>query len=210
MQKDAWQSKQQIALGEQQLKQGKIQLAEAKKTAEREFASAQQTINHGKKELANGQRELNVQKKDGADKLKKAKEKLDQSEQDINDLKEPKTYVLDRHSHYSYMDYGSAADRMGAISKVFPLFFFLVAALVCLTTMTRMVDEQRQEIGTLKALGYTKAHIAMKYIIYASIASVCGGIFGAVIGMIIFPTVIYNAWGIMYNMPSVQLQAYYT
>ena len=201
------QSKQQIALGEQQLKQGKIQLAEAKKTAEREFASAQQTINLEKKELANGQRELNVEKKDGADKLKKAKEKLDQSEQDINDLKEPKTYVLDRHSHYSYMDYGSAADRMGAISKVFPLFFFLVAALVCLTTMTRMVDEQRQEIGTLKALGYTKAHIAMKYIIYASIASVCGGIFGAVIGMIIFPTVIYNAWGIMYNMPSVQLQA---
>ena len=71
-------------------------------------------------------------------------------------MKTPKWYVLDRHSHYSYMDYGSAADRMGAIAKVFPLFFFLVAALVCLTTMTRMVDEERQEIGTLKALGYSK------------------------------------------------------
>ena len=104
-------------------------------------------------------------------------------------MKTPKWYVLDRHSHYSYMDYGSAADRMGAIAKVFPLFFFLVAALVCLTTMTRMVDEERQEIGTLKALGYSKPDIAMKFVTYAAIASIIGGSFGAVIGMIVFPTV---------------------
>ena len=121
-------------------------------------------------------------------------------------MKTPKWYVLDRHSHYSYMDYGSAADRMGAIAKVFPLFFFLVAALVCLTTMTRMVDEERQEIGTLKALGYSKPDIAMKFVTYAAIASIIGGSFGAVIGMIVFPTVIFNAWGIMYTLPSVQLQ----
>lgn len=200
------QSEQQLLSGERQLASGKEQLAQGKATAEKQFKEAQQKINTGKKDVAKGKTELAKQQKDGADKLRKAKEKLDQSEQDIQDLKAPDCYVLDRHSHYSYMDYGSAADRMGAIAKVFPLFFFLVAALVCLTTMTRMVDEQRQEIGTLKALGYTKLHIAMKYIIYASIASICGGIFGAVVGMIVFPTVIYNAWGIMYNMPSVQLQ----
>ena len=137
--------------------------------------------------------------------MKKAEEKIDQKEQDIKDMANPDSYILDRHQHYSYMDYGAAADRMGAIAKVFPLFFFLVAALVCLTTMTRMVDEQRGEIGTLKALGYTKTDIMMKYVLYASFASICGGIFGAIVGMIVFPTVIYNAWGIMYNMPSVQL-----
>ena len=108
--------------------------------------------------------------------------------------------MLDRHSHYAYMDYGSAADRMGAIAKVFPLFFFLVAALVCLTTMTRMVDEKRLEIGTLKALGYGSGDIAKKFVIYAAIASIVGGIFGCVIGMYIFPKVIYEVWRLMYEM----------
>ncbi len=198
-------SYQQMKDGEKQLADAKKKLAEGKLVSQEELKKAQLKIDQGYKDLEKGKKELAEKKKDGLDELQKGKEKLDAKEQDIKDMKAPDCYILDRHSHYSYMDYGSAADRMGAIAKVFPLFFFLVAALVCLTTMTRMVDEQRQEIGTLKALGYTKLDIAMKYVLYASVASICGGIFGAIVGMIVFPSVIYNAWGIMYNMPNVQL-----
>lgn len=111
-------------------------------------------------------------------------------------------YVLDRNSHYSYVSYGNCADRMNAIAKVFPVFFFLVAALVCLTTMTRMVDEQRGEIGTLKALGYGKLSIAMKFIIYAFTASITGGLAGCFVGLKVFPTVIFYAWSTVYDVGS--------
>ncbi len=200
-------SHQQIITGEKQLSEAKKQLESGKKLSLDEFEKAQLKIDQGYKDLEKGKKELEIKKKDGFDELKKGKEKIDANEQDIKEMKAPDCFILDRHAHYSYMDYGSAADRMGAIAKVFPLFFFLVAALVCLTTMTRMVDEQRQEIGTLKALGYSKMDIAMKYVLYASVASIFGGIFGAIVGMIVFPSVIYNAWGIMYNMPKVQLMA---
>ena len=95
---------------------------------------------------------------------------------------------------YSYMDYKGAADRMAAIAKVFPVFFFLVAALVCLTTMTRMVDEQRSQIGTMKALGYTTGQIAFKYVFYAAFASLTGSLVGLAVGLFAFPAIIYTAW----------------
>lgn len=198
--------KEQILQAKNQIAVGKKQLELAKANADQQMKNAQNTLTSGQSQLTNGRSELDKQEKDGAAKLQEAKEKLDRNEEDIKNMKTPEWFVLDRHSHYSYMDYGSAADRMGAIAKVFPLFFFLVAALVCLTTMTRMVDEQRQEIGTLKALGYSKGNIAMKFIAYAAIASILGGLFGAFIGMLIFPTVIFNAWGIMYTLPGVKLQ----
>ena len=105
---------------------------------------------------------------------------------------EGKWIVLDRDSHYSYRDYGACADRMDGIAKVFPVFFFLVAALVCMTTMTRMVDEQRNEMGTLKALGYSKSHIALKYIIYAFSASVLGSILGCSLGIIFYSSLVLS------------------
>ena len=111
-----------------------------------------------------------------------------------------KWYVLDRNSHFSYVDYGNCADRMDAIAKVFPVFFYLVAALVCLTTMTRMVDEQRSQVGTMKALGYGKISIAMKYMAYAVIASLFGGVAGCFIGLNTFPGIIFHAWGIAYTI----------
>lgn len=112
-------------------------------------------------------------------------------------------YVLDRNSHYSYRDYGQCADRMSNIAKVFPVFFIFVAALVCLTTMTRMVDEQRGTIGTLKALGYSKFAIAFKYISYSLSASLLGGVVGCIIGLRVFPTVIYTSWNIVYSLPPI-------
>ncbi len=166
-----------------------------------ELDQAKQTIESGKSQLANAKVELANKQQDGQEKLDDAKLKIEDAQAEVDAIKKPKWYVLDRNSHYSYVDYGNAADRMGAIATVFPVFFFLVAALVCLTSMTRMVDEQRQQIGTLKALGYAKINIAMKFITYAAAASVFGGIFGAIVGMSVFPMVIYNAWNIMYTLP---------
>lgn len=188
-----------------QLDEGTAQLRSGRDKAQTEFKNAQVTIDKNEKELEENKNILINEENDGLAKLKEAKEKLDKAQKDIDEIAKPKWYVLNRNSHYSYMDYGGAADRMDGIAKVFPVFFYLVAALVCLTTMTRMVDEQRQEIGTLKALGYSKIYIAMKYITYAGIASIFGGIFGAIIGTIIFPTVIYSAWNIMYLLPPVRL-----
>ena len=107
--------------------------------------------------------------------------------------------------HQIGMDYGASANKIGDIANVFPVFFFLVAALVCLTTMTRMVDEQRGNIGTLKALGYSKLSISSKYIVYAAVASTLGALVGLAIGVVLFPTVIFYAWGIMYTVPKVKL-----
>lgn len=113
-------------------------------------------------------------------------------------------YVLTRESSYSYRDYESSANRMKAIATVFPLFFIIVAGLVCLTTMTRMVEEERGLIGTYKALGYGKGTIAFKYVAYALLASLIGGVAGCVIGLKVFPYVIYNSWNIIYQMPSIK------
>lgn len=109
-------------------------------------------------------------------------------------------YVLDRDSHYSFRDYESSADKMETIASVFPLFFLLIAALVCLTSMTRMVEEQRELIGTFKALGYRKSSIASKYVIYSLVASLSGGVIGCVVGLKLFPNIIYSCWGIMYDL----------
>lgn len=124
----------------------------------------------------------------------------------LNEIKKPEWFILDRNSNYSFVDYAGSADRINAIAQVFPVFFFLVAALVCLTTMTRMVDEQRGTIGTLKALGYSKWSIASKYILYAAFASIGGSILGLAIGFTVFPIVIFDAYTMLYTLPPVILQ----
>lgn len=113
-------------------------------------------------------------------------------------------YVLTRESSYSFRDYESSANRMKAIATVFPLFFIIVAGLVCLTTMTRMVEEERGLIGTYKALGYGKATIALKYVIYAFFASLTGAVIGCAAGLRLFPYIIYESWNIIYQMPAIK------
>ena len=157
---------------------------------------AKNEINSNMEKLALSKAEFNVRKHDALREINEAQEEIDKME--------GKWIVLDRDSHYSYRDYGACADRMDGIAKVFPVFFFLVAALVCMTTMTRMVDEQRNEMGTLKALGYSKSQIAFKYIIYAFSASVLGSILGCSLGMYLFPTVIFNAWNTLYNIDQIK------
>ncbi|MDO5402869.1 MAG: ABC transporter permease, partial [Eubacteriales bacterium] len=121
----------------------------------------------------------------------------------LNNSSDWKWYALTRNEIYSFRDYESSADRMSAIATVFPLFFLFVSGLVCLTTMTRMVDEERELIGTYKALGYGKMAIAFKYIMYAFTASITGGVIGCAAGLRLFPTVIYNAWNIVYELPEI-------
>lgn len=113
-------------------------------------------------------------------------------------------YVLTRESSYSFRDYESSANRMKAIATVFPLFFIIVSGLVCLTTMTRMVEEERGLIGTYKALGYGKATIALKYVIYAFLASLTGAVIGCAAGLRLFPYIIYESWNIIYQMPAIK------
>ena len=111
----------------------------------------------------------------------------------------PEWMVTDREELPEYTDYGDNADRLRNIGQVFPVIFFLVAALISLTTMTRMVEEQRTQIGTLKALGYKKSAIAAKYICYAFFATLLGSVLGMLIGEKIIPYIIITAYGIMYH-----------
>lgn len=187
--------------GKEQLNQQKIALEQGKIEAEQQFQENEQKLIDAQLQIDNGKNELAKNKEIGQTELDIASENLQAAKEQLNDLPKPTWYVLDRNSHYSYRDYESVADRMDGIAKVFPVFFLIVAALVCLTTMTRMVDEQRNVIGTYKALGYSKSMIAMKYLTYALIAGIIGSILGCMIGMHLFPTVIFNAWNLLYNLP---------
>lgn len=157
---------------------------------------AKNTLSSSLNELEQSQNQLNTEKTEN-------QQKIDDAQSEIDKL-EAEWITLDRNSHYSYRDYGACADRMDGIAQVFPVFFFLVAALVCMTTMTRMVDEQRNEIGTLKALGYSKVQISSKYLLYALIASILGSILGCLVGMILFPYVIFTAWNTLYNLETIK------
>ena len=134
---------------------------------------------------------------------------IDDAEEQISDIQSGTWYVLDRGSTMSFASFEQYADRMDAIARVFPVFFFLVAALVASTTMTRMVDENRLQMGTLKALGYSNTMIAGKYLLYGLAASVSGSIFGMVVGFIVFPTIIWQAYQtMMFQIPTFSLQFY--
>lgn len=150
-------------------------------------------------ELEASLQELEVAKAEANKKFIEAQAKIDTSKKELDDLAVPKWYVLDRSSVEALVEFGQNAERIGAIGEVFPAIFFLVAALISLTTMTRMVEEQRVQIGTLKALGYSKHAIAMKYMLYAILATLGGSVFGAAVGLKVLPRIIITAYKIMYQ-----------
>lgn len=191
---------------EAQLGQKRAELEKSKSDAAAQFATAQKKIDISMDELKQGQKDYDNAKEESDNKIADGRQKISDAEDEIKKIKEPEWYVLDRSMTPGLADYKSVAERIDAIAKVFPVFFFLVAALVCLTTMTRMVDENRVNIGTLKALGYSKAKIASKFIAYSAIASISGSIIGILIGFRVFPTVIFNAYGIIYSLPHVITQ----
>ena len=177
---------------EEELYQRENQIEEAKLELKENKAKLKTELNKAKKELQEAEEKI----ADGEEKIKDAKKQ-------IKKIEKPTLYILDRDSHPSFVEYEGCANSIDALAKIFPVFFFAVAALVCLTTMTRMVDEQRINIGTLKGLGYKTSQISKKYILYALIACLTGSILGLAIGFSVFPTVIFFAYGMMYSIENI-------
>lgn len=171
----------------------------------KELQTKENELADGRQQIEDAQNELDQAITDGTQQLEDAKSKLNTAKQDIENLQSGTWTVLDRTQHYSSAAYKNTIHQMKAIAAVFPVFFILVAALVCLTTMTRMVDEQRGQIGVMRALGYSQKQCAEKYMMYACIATIIGACVGCVAGMLIFPGIIYNAWKMMYVLPQMDL-----
>ncbi len=183
---------------------GQRELADARATLAREVKKAEDDIAEGKRKLEEGKQELADAEEDARVKLDDARYEIEKAESKLNDISEPKWYVLGRDSMLTTASFDSNIEKVASIARVFPTFFFLIAALVCSTTMTRMVEEERGVIGTMKALGYSSAAISAKYLIYALLASLLGAVLGLTAGFRIFPSVIWHAYGIMYRLPELQ------
>lgn len=188
-------AKQTIADGETQLADAKQEIADGKIS----LADAKQEIADKEKELEDGKAEYEKAKADAEPEIVDAKQEIADGEKTLADLKKPTWYVWGRDKVTSTESFGQDASRISNIGKFFPVIFFLVAALVSLTTMTRMIEEQRQQIGTLKALGYSDGVIAFKYFAYAMLSTVSGALAGVVVGEKILPWVIMNAYGMLYT-----------
>lgn len=191
------------------------QISESEKTlseGQAEIAANEKKISDGEKEIEENEKKLEDARKeieDGEKELADGKKEYEDAKKEIEELEEPEWLITDRNDLPEYSDYGDNADRIRNIGQVFPVIFFLVAALISLTTMTRMVEDQRTQIGTLKALGYSKFAIMSKYINYALLATVGGSICGVLIGEKVLPYIIISAYGIMYHNMASNLQIHY-
>lgn len=211
-------AKKQIDEGKRQLEEAEKQLANAKAQGKQQLDDAQKQLVQGKAELETGKEELEKQqqaglaelnkgkqqlassKEEAETKLKEAKQELDDAQEKLDSFADMKWYVFTRDDNPGYATFIDNASRVDAVAQVFPLFFLMVAALVCLTTMTRMIEERRTEIGTLKAMGYSSGSIMAKYLIYATIAGLSGAAAGLALGVPILPNIIFNAYGMMYAL----------
>ena len=176
----------QITQGERQLIEGKVELEQAKIDVAQGWIDYEEGKAEAEKELADAEAEL-----------KKAKQELLDAKDLIEQMTESSLFILNRNSNVGYSSLDSASDIVQGVSRVFPAFFLLVAALVCITTMTRMIDEERTQIGTLKALGYSNGSIISKYLIYAGSGAVLGCGLGVLVGSAIFPNTLWQAYKIM-------------
>ena len=205
----------QISESEKTLSEGQAEIAANEKKisdGEKEIEENEKKLSDGKKEIKENEKKLEDARKeieDGEKELADGKKEYEDAKKEIEELEEPEWLITDRNDLPEYSDYGDNADRIRNIGQVFPVIFFLVAALISLTTMTRMVEDQRTQIGTLKALGYSKFAIMSKYINYALIATVGGSICGVLIGEKVLPYIIISAYGIMYHNMASNLQIHY-
>ncbi len=152
-----------------------------------------------KKKLKSEERKADSEFEKAKKELDDAKDKLDEAQEKIDDMETGNSYALSRKENAGYASFDSNSSIVSNIAKIFPLFFLLIAALVCMTTMTRMVDEQRTQIGVLKALGYSNSQIVGKYMFYSGSAAFFGAIVGFFVGCKVFPVVIWNAYTMMYD-----------
>ena len=216
---------QQMEQAQQQLDEAKAQLDAARAeldTGWQEYDDGEAQYASGAQKLADAYRDLQKGEQDYRDglndyedgkaeadeKIADAQEKITDARREVADIESCEWYLFSRSYNPGYTGFGQDAERMANLASVFPVIFFLVAALVCLTTMTRMVEEQRVQIGSLKAMGYSGLAISRKYLFYGLLPSLTGGVFGLVIGYILFPKMIFTAYQIMYQMPDIELRAY--
>ncbi len=169
-------------------------------------AEIEAELDINEKALEEAQLELSTQAFNGQKEFDDILLELDSAKAEIDKLEDGEWTLLTREMHYSMATYKDTVNQMQVIGLIFPIFFFLVAALVCLTTMKRMVDEQRGQIGIFRALGYSKFKCASKYLIYALSATLIGGVLGAILGIMIFPPIVYGTWSIMYNLPQLNYE----
>ena len=189
-------AKAQLAQTEAQIANGRTQIKGGKETLAKEGTK----LEDAKKELEEGWEEYNEAKADFEEQIADAEAEIADAREEVDEIEEPDTYVLGRETNVGYACFESDSSIVEGIANVFPIFFFLVAALVCMTTMNRMVEEQRTQIGILKALGYGEATIMGKYMFYSGSAAIAGCLLGFFGGTWLFPKVIWFAYGIMYNM----------
>lgn len=207
-----------IASGKAEIKSAKNKLQSAKnelKKSENAYYSnktstyeqldnAEKELELSKKELKDGENELEKNKKELSEKIADAESKLNDARAKIAEIENPKWYVLDRNGNAGYSSFIQDTDSIANIGKVFPVIFFIVAALISLTSMTRMVEEQRTQIGTLKALGYNKLQITSKYVLYASLACIIGSILGMSVGFVLLPKIVWKMYSMMYQIGDIQ------
>lgn len=198
----------QLEDGQIQINNGWSELDSQRVSGEQALGEAWQEIQQGESAYQEGLVTFTAERVDAEIEIADGEREIAEAKQALADLIEPVYYVTDRSGNPGYQEYRDNADRISAIAEIFPVFFFLIAALVSFTTMARMVDEQRQQMGTLKGLGYSDFDIAKKYLIYAAIACIVGTSLGLVAGYNIFPAVIFDAYGSMYSLPSVKITYY--
>lgn len=193
----------QLAEGRAQIQAGREQLAaaEAELTSrESELAEGEEELIQAREDLEEGKAEYEDAKKEFEEEIAEAQEKIDDARAELAEIEQPDYYVLTRETNIGYACFDSDSSIVAAVANIFPVFFFLVAALICMTTMNRMVEEQRTQIGVLKALGYGNAAIMAKYMFYAGSAAIIGALTGLAGGTWLFPKTIWEGYKIMYDL----------
>ncbi len=192
---------QQLDTGWAEYQSGQQTLDQEEARGRSQLAQAKAELDDGEAEYQKGLEEYEQAKADAQPELEQAQADIDQGQKELDEMATCEWYVLGRDTNSGFVSYSQDAERVDNLSSIFPVIFFVVAALACLTTMTRMVEEQRTQIGSLKALGFSRLAISQKYIGYAFVASLVGGLIGLGVGATLIPAVIANAFQIMYAIP---------
>lgn len=197
-------AKNKLQSAKNELKKSENAYYSTKNSTYKQLDNAEEELELSKKELKDGENELKKSKKEFNEKIADAESKLNDARAKIAEIENPKWYVLDRNGNAGYSSFIQDTDSIANIGKVFPVIFFIVAALISLTSMTRMVEEQRTQIGTLKALGYNKLQITSKYVLYASLACIIGSILGMSVGFVLLPKIVWKMYSMMYQIGDIQ------
>ena len=196
-------AKNQIDSAKSQITTQEAALNSTKASTNKQIANAKAQLESSKAEIQTAEAELQAQKDEFNQKIQEAEGKIIDAKEEVSKIENPVWYILDRNQNSGYASFIQDTESINNLSLVFPIVFFAIAALVSLNSMTRMVEEERQELGTLKALGYNKFQISLKYILYSSLACIIGGVIGMNIGFQLLPRIVWDMYEMMYTMPSI-------